>query len=206
MPESVLWFVKEYGLDFIFSTGLVFMGWLIGRWRSAGDWRAQRFRDRVHISLTSLKDGQILIRTLAEKPMVELFGNEVAARSVRAATARATQDDPILDLPRDAYWRYLNGLVNELSQLCVRGHIAADLGVSTNHGTYVFCLTCETAPAVRTRKVRVLVVRKDRITDLPDRVPTIARDQDIVRWQTLLALAKQLPRTPWRFGEVDLSV
>lgn len=196
--------IREHAFDIVSGMGLLVCGWWFGRWRTTRQWTSQEFLSRLHISLTLIHDGRLSIRTLGERSCVDVFGNAEAARAVADAARQTSPFDPILPLPRDTYWSFLNSLVNELSSLCAGGHVAADLGAPVRRGTYLACLTSERTADVRTRKVRALVVRKDLLLSLPATMPELSREQDAVRWETLRHLADAFPRTPWRFAEVEL--
>lgn len=197
--------LREHAFDVLSGGGLVLCGWLFGRRRALRDWQRQHFLDRVNISLTTLQHGRLLVRTLAEKPCTDVFRNLEAVRKVTAAAKATTSADPLLPLTRDEYWSYLNSVANEVSALCAGGFIAADLGAAVHSGTYVVCLTSEQAAEVRTRKIRVLVVRRETLLSLPAEMPSLAREQDAVRWSTLQALAAEYGRAPWRFLDIELT-
>jgi hypothetical protein len=204
MIELGLEIARDHAFDVISGVALLVCGWWFGRWRTTRQWVGQEFFSRIHISLTMLHNGMLDVRTLGERSCLQVFGNEEAARAIAEAARRAPLEDPILDLPRERYWSFLNSVVNEVSSLCAGGFIAADLGATVRRGTYVVCLTCERAAEVRTRKVRVLVVRKDQLLALPATMPVLRREQDVVRWQTLQRLAMAYAATPWRFVDVEL--
>jgi hypothetical protein len=204
MIDLGLEMLHGHAYDIVSGVGLLVCGWCFGRWRTSRAWASQAFLSRLHLSLTIIYEGRLLIRTLGERSCIEVFGNAEAARAIANAAQRTSPQDPILALPRETYWSFLNSVVNELSTLCAAGHIAADLGAPVRRGDYVACLTSERTAGVRTRKVRALVVRKDLLLTLPETMPTLAREQDAVRWATLRSLAMAYPRTPWRFVELEL--
>ena len=196
--------IREHAFDIVSGAGLLLCGWCFGRWRNTRQWSSQEFFSRLHISLTLIRDGRLSIRTLGERPCIDVFGNAEATRAIAEAARRTPPEDPILDLPRDTYWSFLNSVVNELSSLCAGAFIAADLGASARRGSYIVCLTCERTADVRTRKVRALVVRKELLLSLPDSMPRLDREQDVVRWKTLQSLAADYAIRPWRHVEVEL--
>lgn len=204
MMEMGFEIIREHAFDIVSGLGLLVCGWLCGRWRTTRQWASQEFFGRLHISLTLVGDGRLSIRTLGERSCIDVFGNSEAARAIADAARRTSPADPLLDLPREGYWSFLNSLVNELSSVCAQGFIADDLGVAVRRGSYIVCLTCERDADVRTRKVRAIVVRKEVLLTLPESMPRLDREQDVVRWKTLQLLAADFPQRPWRYVEVEL--
>jgi hypothetical protein len=196
--------IREHAFDVVSGVGLLVCGWFVGRWRTTRQWASQEFFARLHISLTLIRDGRLSIRTLGERSCIDVFGNSEAARAIADAARRTPPDDPLLDLPREGYWSFLNSVVNELSSLCAQGFIADDLGATVRRGSYIVCLTCERGADVRTRKVRAILVRKEVLFALPESMPSLDREQDVVRWRTLQSLAADYPKRPWRYVEVEL--
>ncbi len=196
--------IREHTFDIVSGVGLLVCGWFVGRWRTTRQWASQEFFARLHISLTLIRDGRLSIRTLGERSCIDVFGNAEAARAIADAARRTPPDDPLLDLPRERYWSFLNSVVNELSSLCAQGFIADDLGATVRRGSYIVCLTCERGADVRTRKVRAILVRKEVLFALPESMPRLDREQAVVRWKTLQSLAADYPQRPWRYVEVEL--
>ena len=204
MIEMGFGIIREHAFDVVSGVGLLVCGWFVGRWRTTRQWASQEFFARLHISLTLIHDGRLSIRTLGERSCIDVFGNAEAARAIADAARRTPPDDPLLDLPREGYWSFLNSVVNELSSLCAQGFIADDLGATVRRGSYIVCLTCERGADVRTRKVRAILVRKEVLFALPESMPSLDREQDVVRWKTLQSLAADYPKRPWRYVEVEL--
>ena len=55
----------------------------------------------------------LLIRTLLEKSCEEIFLNKVAVETIVAAARKTTERNPLLPLPKEDYWYYLNAVLNE---------------------------------------------------------------------------------------------
>jgi hypothetical protein len=192
-----------------FLTGLAFMavGWWIGKRRARAEWRKKQFFDRLNISLNILTPGQpLLIRTLVEKSCQEIFLNKVAVETVLDAAKRTTERNPILPLPRNDYWYYLNAVLNEMAEKFSVGELRRDLGQPVTTGRYLICLTSEAAGAIRTRKIRAMTVRKEVLLNLPADPPPFERPWHSNRWDTLKVLADEYRRDPEQFMEVELSV
>ncbi len=203
--ETLVDSLKDHAVKIITGLALMALGWFFGRRRARRDWKEQKFLDRLNISLNLLKEGVLQIRTLSEKRCEDVFLNSEAAAKVTAAAEHTTATDPLLPLPRDDYWYYLNGVLNELSEQFALGHLRRDLGCKVESAVYLMCLTCESAGELRTRKVRAMVIRKDVLSTLPAESPKFTATHHTTRWTTLQAMQAEYAKNPWRFIEVELS-
>ena len=200
----------EHGTDHWIkvATGLVLMaaGWFFGRYRAKTAWKKREFLDRLHVSLNSIRDGKLRIRTILEKRCEDVFLNSVAAATITAAAEKTTADDAIIPLPEKDYWYYLNDVLNEISEKFALGQLQADIGQPVKATTYVITLTCESGGPVRTRKIRAMLIRKELLTKLPSKMPALESKYHITRWNVLRQLAKAYETTPHRFLEMELCL
>ena len=86
-------------------SGIVMMvvGWYFGKRRARAEWHRKEFFDRLNVSLNSLRDGKLRIRTVLEKSCLDVFLNSVAVESVIEAARTTTATDSTLALPKDDY-------------------------------------------------------------------------------------------------------
>jgi len=189
-------------------TGLVLMalGWFLGKRRARTDWRKRQFYDRLNISLNTLRDGKLLIRTLVEKRVEEVYLNSAATDTIIKMAQQTTATDSTLPLSQNDYWYYLNPLLNELSEQFAAGLIKRDLGLPVTAATYLVALTCECAGDIRMRKVRAMVIQKAILENLPTEVPSLTAPSHATRWTTLNQLAAEWKARPWKFIEVELCL
>lgn len=199
-------YVKDHAVKLMTGLILMALGWYIGRRRAAADWKKQEFLDRMNLSLNSIGDGTLKIRTLSEKRCEEVFLNSTAADAIQKFAKKTTPADPILPIPIDEYWFYLNSVLNELSEQFAPGLLKRDLGGSVSTARYVIALTCEAAGEMKTRKIRAMVIQKALLQNLPTETPKLESPSHITRWETLQFLAAELARNPNRFMEMELSV
>lgn len=190
------------------ATALFFMalGWVFGRRRARADWKKREFYDLINLSLNTIENGQLLIRTLSEKRCSEIFLNAAAADTVMKTARLTTEKDPLLPLPAHDYWYYLNAVLNELSEQFAVGHLRRDLGQPVARDRYVICLTREVAGEVRAQKIRAMVVRKAVLEQLGSAELKIESSTHSTRVTTLHFMAQELVRNPGRFLEVELAV
>ena len=179
--------------------------WLAGR-KARIRWRDRDFLDRLNVSLTTVRDGVLRIRTLIEAPCEDIFLNPAAAKAVVDFAKQTTAADPLLPIPEDDCWFYLNAVLNEVSERFAAGQLARDMGLPVETETYLLCLTCERAGAVRTQKVRCMVVRKSLLTDLPEEAPRFESPNHQTRWDTLRQLAGVHAASPGRFLEMEICL
>jgi len=203
--ETLVDYLKDHAVKILTGLVLMVVGWYLGRRRARHDWQKQTFLDRLNISLNTIQEGQLLIRTLSEKPGQDVFLNTQAAAKVIEAARKTTPTDPLLPFSKDDYWYYLNAVLNELSEQFAVGHLRRDLGAPVTMARYLLCLTCECHGELRTRKVRAMVIRKDVLTKLPEVAPKFSATHHSTRWTTLQMMAAEYGQRPWRFIEVELS-
>jgi len=198
--------VQQHLLKIIVGFVLMGFGWFIGHRRARANWQKREFFDRLNFSLNYLENGTLRIRTLAEHQCEAIFLNKAATETILKAAKAATETNPILPLPEKEYWYYLNSVLNELSEQFAEGHIKKAQGVPVSSATYLICLTCESAPDLRMRKIRVMVIQKPFLIALGANQPTLEKPNHHTRWKTLKTMAEEYQKRPWQFLEVELAV
>lgn len=197
---------KEHWIKVVTAAAFTLAGVLIGKRRALAQWRKKEFLHRINFSLNMIRDGKLMIRTILEKSCEEVFLNKAASDAIDVAARNTTEQNPILPLPKDEYWYYLNSVLNELSEKFSEGHIRRDMGLPVTSENYLICLTCERSGPVRTRKVRAMVIQKKLLDNLPKERPKLSAESHITRWETLNILAAQWKSAPHQFLDVEISV
>ena len=159
--DTAIDLIRRHWVGWLWAVVLMAGGWFLGWWRARAQWRRKEFLGRLNISLNSLRDGKLLIRTIAEKSLEEIFLNSIAVKTVSAAAERTTESDPLLPLPKDDAWYILNSVLNEVAERFAVGEVRRDIGAPTKTERYVICLTRERAGAMKTQKVRAMLIRKE---------------------------------------------
>ena len=204
--ESLLEYLKENWPELLWiAVAAGVASFLVGR-RARMRWRKREFLDRLNVSLTRIEDGKLLIRTLLEMDCDDVFLNATASKTVVELAKQTTADDPLLPIPKADCWMYLNAVLNEISERFAIGQMKRDLGMPVECGTYLVALTCERAGAVRTQKVRAMLVRKSLLTNLPAEEPTYESPTHTTRWTTLQQMAEQHKTNPHRFLEMEICL
>jgi hypothetical protein len=198
--------IEEHWIKFL--TGLLVMsfGWFAGNWRARKKWARKEFLDRLNVSLNSITDGTLRIRTILEKTSLDVFLNSVAAAQITEASQQTTPTDPTLPLARDDYWYFLNSVLNEIAEKFAEGVVRRDMGLESKSIPYLICLTNECAGEVRTRKVRAMLVQKSLLENLPEECPKLESANHATRWKTLQFLAIERTRNPWKFLEMEIAL
>lgn len=179
--------------------------YIAGR-RARSRWMKRDFLNRLNVTLTSVDEGTLRIRTILEMDCDAIFLNPTAANAIVKYAKLTTKEDPILPIPEDDCWQYLNAVLNEISEHFSEGQIKRDLGLKVERGEFVLCLTCERAGEIRTQKVRGMLIRKSLLTNLPEEQPNLESPLHITRWQTLKQIAEQYQNRPHRFIDIEICV
>lgn len=185
---------------------LMAVGWVVGWYRARVRWQKKEFFGRINVSLNSVTDGKLRIRTIMEKSCEEVFLNQVAVRSIIDASQNTQPDAPVIPLPKDDYWFYLNAVLNEVSEKFSLGFLNRDAGRDVESHLYVICLTNECDGEIRTRKLRAMLIRADLFENLPEEMPELESPNHATRWRTLKNMAAAMEQHPHQFLKVELVI
>lgn len=198
--------LSQYWFEATVSAGLVGSGWVVGVWRARRQWAQKTFFEHINISLNMFHDGKLLIRTLAEKPLAQVFPNAVAIANILQAIKKTTETNPIAPLSEQDFWPVLNCVLNVISEKFSDGYLRKDLGYPLKTDQYLICLTCERSPEIRTNKIRAMLVKKSVLLDLPQQEPFYEQPSHRIRFRTLQQLAGLYQENPRQFLEIELSL
>lgn len=191
-----------------FLTGLFIMavGWFFGQRRAQSNWKKKEFLDRLNVSLNTINDGTLLIRTVLEKSCKDVFLNDVAVAAIREASSKTSEADPTLPLSESEYWYYLNSVLNEVSEQFSEGQLRRDMCLPVTVKRYLICLTSECAGDLKTRKVRAMLIQSSLLDALPEEQPKLEIPHHTTRWVTLQKLAKLRKSNPYKFLEIEICI
>lgn len=196
--------IQNNWLKALFALLFTFVGWWLGTWKARREWRRREFFNRLNVSLNSIEDGKLRIRTVLEDPLERVFMNKAAADLVRKGAQNTNGRNPILPLPDDDRWFVHNEVLNQLAEHFSAGQLRHDLGMPTTSAFYVIGLTCEKEGKMRTYKIRAMMMRKDALMNLPGEPPLFERETHSTRFETLQALHKAYVRNPDHFIELEI--
>ena len=160
----------------------------------------------MNVSLNSLHGGKLLIRTVLEKTCDEILLNKVAVERLIKMAQQTTKDNPLIPIPKEDRWFYLNAVLNELSETFAEGLFKREAGKPHDAVRYLICLTNECDGEVRTRKVRAMVMRKDTLLNLPNDQPALERPNHSIHWKTLQQIQKAFTADQTNFIEAEIVV
>ncbi|MCE9643134.1 MAG: hypothetical protein K8Q97_02285 [Candidatus Andersenbacteria bacterium] len=203
--------VLDHWAKALVTLGVMILMALWGGYRAWVDLRNRTFYRRFHFSLNILRDGKLRIRTLDEMDAGEVvLQNSAAVNALIKAAKQTTIDDPFIRLPESIHWIVLNCALNELASLIPStGLFHFDLGLPTVQEKYVLALTCEKDPDVRTRKVRMMIVRKQTLLSMLGsefQDPILESQNHSVRVRTLKKMAVLYRDRPEQFLEYEVAL
>ena len=198
------------GIVIFFGTTVV--SFVVGRWwgkyQAKKQWRRKQFLGRIIVSLNSLSDGWLKIRTIFERSLEEVFLNPVAIEKVRAASLRTTSDNPVLPIAKEDRWYLLNFVLNAVAERFSDSLMRYDAGQALRPVTYLLFLTCEHVGEDRIRKVRGMLLRKDLLESFPygDGMPKLEQRWHADRIVTLRRAAELYKKEPDNFLPIEIYV
>ncbi|MEZ6094273.1 MAG: hypothetical protein R3C03_08530 [Pirellulaceae bacterium] len=202
--ETLIDLFTEHWIKVLIGALFLVFGWVIGWWRARRKWLKKEFFDRVNFSLNSIVDGRLMIRTIMEKSADDVFLNSIAVQQLLAAATTTSKDNPLIQLPADDYWYFLNAALNEISEKFAVGFVMRDIGAPVRMRRFLICLTNESDGAIRTRKIRVMMVQQSVLESLPETMPQLESENHETRWNTLQIMAQRLKTNPSQFMAVEL--
>src|SRR5688500_16552111 len=107
--------VDHWAKIVLLIVGLVF-GTLWVRRRARREWAHKQFFHRINVSLNTIDDGWLRLRTLSEKNVDDVFLNKIAVEKVLEAAGKTSEANPVLPLAKDDAWFLLNAVLNEISE------------------------------------------------------------------------------------------
>lgn len=134
--------------------------------RRRRDWKSKRFANQVNFSLNYLIDGKLAIRTLLETTASSVWLNEYGVKLVTVASTKTRPDQPFIVLKDPADMKFVKqAILNVLSEHFSQAFVAHVLHMPVRKTGFVFALTFENYPDMRTRKFRVLLVEEKTIAE-----------------------------------------
>jgi hypothetical protein len=198
------------GIIIFFATSV--LSFVVGRWwgryQAKKQWQRKHFLGRIIVSLNSLADGWLKIRTIFERSLEEVFLNPVAIDKIRTASLRTTADNPILPIAKEDRWYLLNFVLNAVAEGFSGDLMRYDAGKPLQPVTYLLFLTCEVLGEDRIRKVRAMLLRKDLLENFPyqDSAPKLEKEWHRDRIMTLRRAAELYKTEPDNFMPIEIYV
>jgi hypothetical protein len=125
------------------------------------NWKRKRFIEVVNFSLNYIDDGGLALRTVLETSANKVWLNEYGVKLVTAAAGKTRHDQPFILLKDPADMAFMKrALVNVLSEKVAGAYLGGVLGAPVRKADFLFALTFERFPDMRTQKFRVLLVQE----------------------------------------------
>lgn len=204
--EAITDWLEDNWIKFLTGLFIMGVGWFLGQRRAKSNWQKKEFLDRLNVSLNTIDQKTLLIRTILEKSCKDVFLNDVAVARILETSGQTSEADPTLPLPEADYWYYLNSVLNEVSEQFAEGQLRRDMGMPVTVRKYLICLTSECAGELKTRKIRAMLIQRDLLQSLPEEQPQLESPHHVTRWQTLQKLAKLRVSHPYRFLEIEICM
>ena len=204
--DSIGEMIRDNWIKFLTAGAFTVVGWWLARWRAAQSWKKREFFNRLNISLNSIHDGKLLIRTVAEKKCEDVLLNKVAVDRLIKAAQLTTVNNPLIPVADEDRWFFLNAILNDLSETFATGLFRREAGKPVDAIHYLICLTNECDGDIRTRKVRAMVIRKETLINFPKEPPALERPHHAIRLKTLQKMQKAYATDPEHFIEVEIVV
>lgn len=204
--DAVEGLILDHWTKFVVGALFMVLGWMLGKYRARQQWRRREFLNRLNISLNTLQNNRLLIRTLYEGMLSDVILNSTAEANIIQAARKTSEANPLLEFPKEDYWHYLNPVLNQISEQFSEGLLRKDMGQQVACATYLICLTCENAGDLRTRKVRAMVIQKAQLANIDNHQPDLDRMAHKTRWETVKKLSAEYQKNPWKFLEMEICV
>jgi hypothetical protein len=146
---------------------LTWAGIALVYFRRRSEWAQKQFADQVNFSLNYVRDETLAMRTLLECTVKDVFLNDFGVRLIHAAAKHTTVEQPFVHLDSKEDREFLNRCVqNALSERFASSFVAEALGVAGRMGKFIFAITYERYPDMRTLKYRVCLMAEQTLVEL----------------------------------------
>lgn len=136
-------------------------------WRKRSAWARKEFHDQINFSLNYVVGNKFAVRTLVETSTNLVWLNSYGVQRVLTASKSTTPDNPFLTFNDPKDLEFVNRAVtNVLSEKFASVFVAESMGVPVRTTTYVFAVTFERFPDMRTQKFRVLIIEEKLLLDM----------------------------------------
>jgi len=185
---------------------------LLGRWWGWYDARRQYQRrislDRINVSLNTIDNDTLRIRTVLERPLNEVIPNQYLRDRIVSLARHATADDALLTLSPEDEKFAINFVINAVAELFSRGSIRRDMDRDVASAWYIIALACEPVSELRQQKIRALLVREDILEKFPyhESMPTLEKQWHDDRVRTMRQMAGAFAQSPQAFARMEVSV
>jgi len=184
------------------------LGRLWGYYQARRQLEALHFFDIINVGFNLLDGGTLKIRTVFETTLENIYRNRIQVETLKKLARKTTTANPMIELPKDDAWYYLNFLLNNLSEKFAEGTAREACGLPVTRTRFSLFLTCEKVGADRLHKIRAMLVRQELLEAFPytDSLPVLEKDYHQDRIVTLRCAARAFRDKPHLFLPFDISL
>jgi len=200
------------GLSYSASGGICLLALLggVGLWRVYRRYRRLGAFRRLRCSVVTVQQGTgqsgtLRVRTLCEIPVRQLACRRRTIAQLVAAAPRATLSQPFPRLDTDDVRELRTGIAVCVSSMTPTGHLQHACGVPTTVGEFVAGIVSDTERPPHQRRLRLLIVPRSLLENLPDETPEFEQVDDVSFWSWLQALARTWQENPLTLARVELA-
>jgi hypothetical protein len=166
MDLKELWDLVKGHLSLI-GLVLTWVGIALVYLRRRSEWLKKSFLNQVNFSLNYIEDGKLCIRTLLETTASQVWLNSYGINKVFKAAGRTRPDQPFIILPDEEDMGFVKrAVLNVLSEKFADVFLAQGMGLPVKTARFVFAITFENFPDMRTRKFRILLMEVESLKQL----------------------------------------
>jgi hypothetical protein len=184
------------------------LGRLWGYYQARRQLEVLHFFDTLNVGFNMLDGGTLRIRTVFETSLDHIYRNRILVETLKKLARKTTADNPMIELPKDDAWYYLNFLLNNLLEKFSVGTAREACGLPVTRTRFSLFLTCEKVGADRLHKIRAMLVRQELLEAFPytDSLPALEKDYHQDRIVTLRCAARAFREKPYLFLHFDISL
>lgn len=200
-----LWYSASWGVTpLIIVSGLIIGGGLI-LWRVYRRYRRQSAFRRLRCSVVMLQEGMLRVRTLCEIPVGQLSCGRRTVNQLVAAAPQATLAQPFPVLDTDDARELRSAIAGCISSLTPVGHLRQAHGIPTVVAEFVAGIVSDAERPPHQRRLRLLVVPRTLVENLPAEPPQYEHADDALFWSWLRCLSRTWQENPLALARVELA-
>lgn len=196
--------------EIVAAAVILTIGWAIGKWKSEQNWRKKEFKNRILLSLNSIKEKEgkkhLILRTMFEDDVRQIFHSPSMVSLLMQSAKETKVGEPIVPLPKEDAWYILNAILNHISERYSNGTLKRDMGADVVTKWYTFCITFEREGEIRMQKIRIMFMEKEALENFPeDGDIQLESPKHKIRIDTLRHLKHAREKTPHLFMDIELN-
>ena len=144
--------------------------WL--RRRHYAKWQKKVFEHRIHFGTNTIQvtqganpEWRLVFDSLFEDVLSDVIDDPIARDLIEASIKRTTEKDPFLAFHPNDRWYVMGAIKTAIAECFQAGTLAKLAGLPHRSVDCIFAITFERYPEMRSRKLRVIMVRSAMFTE-----------------------------------------